>query len=364
VLTSLSVKAAAVAAGFDLCGIAPATRHPRLGRLADWIASGRAGTMRYLADSLEERLDPARVLPSARSVISLACVYNTSAPYSATQSDDRAAIARYAWGDDYHDVLRGRLRTLMRWMVETAGPGLEAFSCVDNGPIQERVFAEQAGLGWIGKNTCLINPDRGSWLFLSEILTNAELEPDAPGADHCGTCTRCIEACPTGAIVEPYTVDATRCLSYLTIELRDAIDPALREEVGPQIFGCDLCQDVCPWNRQAATSADPAWQPRAALRFPRLVDLCALSDDEWRRLVRGSALRRAGLSRIRRSLACAAARLPPAEARVALDALAAHASGRAPIVLEAIAWARAARARGEEACAGPGEVGPAGGEGW
>jgi len=363
-LTSLSVNAAAIAAGFDLCGIARAARHPRLARLADWITSGRAGTMRYLADSLEERLDPARVLPSARSVISLACVYNTRAPYSATQAGDRAAIARYAWGDDYHDVLRDRLRTLMQWMADTAGPGLEAFSCVDNGPIQERVFAERAGLGWIGKNTCLINPERGSWLFLAEILTNAELPPDTPGVDRCGTCTRCIDACPTGAIVEPYTIDATRCLSYLTIEVRDAIDPALRSEVGPQVFGCDLCQDVCPWNRQAATSADPAWQPRERLMFPRLVELCVLSDDEWRQLLRGSALRRAGLSRIRRSLACAAAWLPQAEARTALDALAAHTSGRAPIVLEAIEWARAVSVRGEEERAGSGDAGAAGREGW
>ncbi len=363
VLTALSVKAAAVAAGFDLCGVAPASRHPRLGRLAEWIGAGRAGTMSYLADSLDERLDPARVLPSARSVISLASIYNTAVPYSVTQVDGRAAIARYAWGDDYHDVLRGRLRTLVRWMVDTAGPGLEAFSCVDNGPIQERVFAEQAGLGWIGKNTCLINADRGSWLFLSAILTNADLEPDTPGVDRCGTCTRCLEACPTGAIVEPYTVDATRCLSYVTIELRDTIDPVMRAEVGPQIFGCDLCQDVCPWNRAAATSADPAWQPREGLLFPRLGELCVQSDDEWRRLLRGSALRRAGLSRIRRSLACAAARLPAIEAHAALDALAAHPSGRAPVVADALAWARSVVARGEEG-AGSHAEGRGGRSGW
>ncbi len=340
-LTSLAVKAAAVAAGFDLCGIARAERHAKLDRLASWVSSGRAGSMRYLADSLDERLDPRRVLPTARSVVSVACVYNTDAPYSHTIEPGRAAIARYAWGRDYHDVLRDRLRTLLAWMAETAGPGLEAFSCVDNGPIQERVFAEQAGLGWIGKNTCLINPELGSWLFLGEILTNADLDPDSPSTDHCGSCTRCLDACPTGALVEPHVLDATRCLSYLTIEHRGPVDPALRPAIGPQIFGCDICQDVCPWNRHATLSADEAWRGRAGLVFPGLADLCELGDDEWRRFIRGSALARAGLTSIRRSLAYATGRLPPAEAVSSLAALAGQPSSAAPEVQEALAWARA-----------------------
>jgi epoxyqueuosine reductase len=353
-LTSIGVKAAAVAAGFDLCGVARAERHPKLARLAEWVRSGQAGEMRYLADSLDQRLDPRHVLPTARSVVSLACVYNTDAPYSAAEPPDRAAIARYAWGADYHDVLRGRLRTLVEWMAETAGPGLEAFSCVDTGPVQERVFAEQAGLGWIGKNTCLINPERGSWLFLAEILTNAALESDSPIPDHCGSCTRCLEACPTGAIVEPYRLDATRCLSYLTIEVRGAIDGAMRPAVGPQIFGCDLCQDVCPWNRRAASSDDPAWQPGEQLVFPRLVELCALDDDEWRALLRGRALRRAGLSRIRRSLALGAARLSATDGKAALDALSRHPSAAVPLVADAIEWARAALEQRSRATAADG----------
>jgi epoxyqueuosine reductase len=340
-LTSLAVKAAAVVAGFDLCGVARAERHPKLARLAEWVAAGRAGSMTYLADSLEERLDPTRVLPTARSVISLGCVYNTDAPYSQAIADGEAAISRYAWGDDYHDILRNRLRTLVTWMVEEAGPGLEAFSCVDNGPVQERVFAEQAGLGWIGKNTCLINAELGSWLFLAEVFTNAELEPDSPGVDRCGTCTRCLDACPTGAIIEPYAIDATRCLSYLTIEHRGPIDPALRPAIGPQVFGCDLCQDVCPWNRRAVVTDDAAWQGRDGLVFPGLLELCALSDEDWRQRIRGRALRRAGLSRIRRTLAYAASRLPLAAAREALEALARHPSGGVPEVREAIDWARA-----------------------
>jgi epoxyqueuosine reductase len=306
-LSASSIKSKAREIGFDLCGIAPAVRHPKLSRLASWIEEGRAGDMRYLAESLDERLDPIVFLPTARSVISLATVYNTAHPYSTEMRGDRerVAIARYGWGDDYHGVLKGRLRRLVTWMAEAAGRGLEALSCVDDGPMQERVFAERAGLGWIGKNTCLINPELGSWLFLAEIVTNAELDPDPPGHDQCGTCTRCLEACPTQAIVEPYVVDATRCLSYLTIEQRGDVAASLRPAIREQIFGCDICQDVCPWNRRAATSDDPAWQPREGLLFPRLIDLCTLTDEAWRAMFKDSALRRAGSPRLRRSLAYA-----------------------------------------------------------
>lgn len=342
-LTAAAVKARAREVGFDLCGIATAARHPRLERLTSWIDRGYAGEMTYLRKSRDERLDPRRVLPTARSVVSLACLYNTTDPYStAVTEPGRAVIARYAWGDDYHDVLRGRLTELVRWMDEASGGGIEAFSCVDNGPVQERVFAEQAGLGWIGKNTCLINPALGSWLFLAEVLTSAELEPDRAGVDQCGTCTRCLDACPTGAITEPYVVDATRCVSYLTIETRGAVEAALRPAMAREIVGCDICQDVCPWNRRRVASADPAWQPRDAVRFPALVDLCQRSDDDWRRDLKGSALRRAGLRRIRRTLAYAAAQLPAADGSLALDALAAHPSAADEIVADAIGWARRA----------------------
>jgi epoxyqueuosine reductase len=307
-LSPAFIKSSARDAGFDLCGIASAAPHPKLSRLPEWIAAGNAGEMTYLAESAHERVDPSKVLPTVRSVISLGVVYNTAHPYS-VDAPDRAAIARYAWGDDYHDVLRDRLRRLVAALADAAGPGFEAFSCVDNGPVQERVFAEQAGLGWIAKNTCLINPRMGSWFFLAEILTNAELEADEPIVDQCGTCTRCIEACPTGAL-EPYSLDATKCLSYLTIELRGDVDESLRPAIQQQIFGCDICQDVCPWNRRAATSDDPAWQPREGLAFPELSELCGWTDEEWRARLKGSAMRRAGLRRIRRSLAYAAASLP------------------------------------------------------
>jgi epoxyqueuosine reductase len=342
VLTSDAVKSRAREIGFDLCGIAAAERAPRLARLEDWIASGYAGDMRYLATSLDERRDPARVLPGVRSIVSVACIYNTDRPYSTAVPPDRAAVSRYAWGDDYHDVMRERLRALVAWMAAEAGAGFEAFSCVDSGPVQERVFAERAGLGWIGKNTCLINAEHGSWLFLGEILASAALDPDAPALDHCGTCTRCLEACPTGAIVEPYTVDATKCLSYLTIESRGGVAPELRDRIGPHVYGCDICQDVCPWNRRAAVSRAAEWQPREGLDFPRLVDLCRLSDDAWRQMLKGSAMRRAGLRRLRRSLAYGAASLPAPEAGAALAALESHPSGQDPGVLDAIAWARTA----------------------
>jgi epoxyqueuosine reductase len=312
VLSSAAVKAHALACGFDLCGIARAERHPRLARLAEWIAQGYAGEMAYLADSLEERMDPSRTLPTAKSIISVAIVYNTDQPYSTDVDDpDRVAIARYAWGDDYHEVMRGRLRALLAALAGDAGPGFEALSSVDYEPVQERVFAEAAGIGWIGKNTCVINPKLGSWLFLGEIITNADLETDTPVPDMCGSCTRCIDACPTGAILsaadqQPYTVDATRCLSYLTIETRGEIDPGLQPAVAKQVYGCDICQDVCPWNRKAAVSADPAWQPRAGLAYPRLADLIAMSDAELSAAMKGSAMKRAGLTRLRRTLRYAA----------------------------------------------------------
>ena len=345
-LTRDSVIAQAREIGFDLCGIARADVHPRLARMAAWIAQGRAGEMTYLAESLDERLDPRRVLPTARSVVSVAVVYNTAssreAPTGEAAADSgRVAISRYAWGDDYHDVLRTRLRALLIWMQQQAGPGFEAFSCVDAGPIQERVFAEQAGLGWIGKHTGLINPQLGSWLFLGEILTNADLEPDAPGVDQCASCTRCLDACPTGAIVAPYELDATRCLSYLTIETRGALSDAARVLVGAEIYGCDICQDVCPWNRRAATSDDAAWQPRAPLASPTLVELCRLSDEAWRELLKGSAMRRAGLRRIRRTLAYATRHLPATSGRAARAELRSHASAAFPEVADAIAWAEA-----------------------
>ena len=340
-LTAAAVKAKAVELGFDLCGIAPAVKHPRLARLAAWIDEGRAGDMHYLRDSLDERSDPGVMLPTARSVISLGALYNTSAPAASDVSPDRAVIARYAQGDDYHDVLPRRVRALLQWMADVAGPGLEALSCVDNGPVQERVFAEQAGLGWIGKNTCVIHPKLGSWFVLAAIVTNADFETDTPAFDQCGSCTRCLDACPTGAIVEPWTVDATRCLSYLNIETRTMVAEELRPFLHTRVFGCDICQEVCPWNRRAPVSADPVWQSRPALESSTLVDLCLRTDTEWSAVLKGSALRRAGVRRIRRTLALAASHLPHDAAARVLAAMAHEPSAAHPDVAEALAWSRA-----------------------
>jgi epoxyqueuosine reductase len=241
-------------------------------------------------------------------VIVTGTVYNTDRPYSVETTDPaQALVSRYAWGDDYHDVVGARLDRLLDWMRAEHGEPFEARACVDTGPIHERAHAERAGLGWIGKHGCLINPDLGSWLFLSAIACSLPLAPDEPVLDRCGTCTLCIEACPTGAIVEPHVLDARRCLSYLTIELRREIPEPLRAAVGNRIFGCDICQDVCPWNQSAARSDDPAWQPRPALERPLVRDLWAMGDDELAGLTRGSAMSRAGVAGLRRNLAVAIA---------------------------------------------------------
>ena len=339
-LTADAIKAKAAELGFDLCGIARADHHPKLARLIEWIAQGRAGEMGYLADSAEERLDVRHTLRTARSVISVAVLYNTDRSCSAEGFEQgRVAVASYAWGDDYHTILRSRLRGLLEWLAANAAPGLEAFTCVDDGPVQERVYAEAAGLGWIGKNTCLINPRLGSWFVLGEIVTNLELDSDSPGTDQCGTCTRCLDACPTQAIVAPYELDASKCLSYLTIEVRGAVDAAMRPAIREQVYGCDICQDVCPWNRRSPASDDAAWQAREEFRSPRLIDLCRMTDDAWVTALKGSAMKRAGLHRLRRSLAYAAANLPEGERLTALEALRAHPSAQQPVVADAIAWA-------------------------
>ena len=307
-LTAESVRQRARTLGFDLCGVAPAEAVPESARIREWLARGYAGDMGYLPRTAHLREDVRRVLPSARSVIVTGTVYNTDRPYSVEVADPaQALVSRYAWGDDYHDIVGERQERLLDWMRAEHGEPFEARTFVDTGPIHERAHAERAGLGWVGKHGCLINPDLGSWLFLSAIACSLPLAPDEPVLDRCGTCTLCIAACPTGAIVEPRVLDARRCLSYLTIELRREIPEPLRAAVGTRIFGCDICQDVCPWNQSAARSDDTAWQARPALRRPFLRDLWAMSDDELAGLTRGSAMSRAGVAGLRRNLAVALA---------------------------------------------------------
>ncbi len=262
--------------------------------------------MRYLTDHRAAlREDPRRLLPSARTIICLGKVYHWPAPHTLELSGDtRAWISRYAWGDDYHDVMRQEMTHLVE-TLRSEGE-FEWRICVDTAPLLERSYARLAGLGWIGRNTCLINQKLGSWVFLGEILTSLDLDPDAPPPDRCGTCRRCIDACPTDAIVPlgtGFTIDSRLCISYLTIELRGEIPEAQRAGNGQHIFGCDICQDVCPWNRKAATTADPRFAPRLAA--PEFERLATLSETEFRDLFRGTPVTRARHTGFLRNVAVA-----------------------------------------------------------
>ena len=312
------------ALGFDLCGVAPVGRETafagpenkeqagpfeELRHLPAWLARGYAGEMKYLHDP--RRTDPRLVLGGARNLIVVALNYNSPQPPSTTRDDDQSAqpesprgwISRYAWGDDYHEVIQEKLKILIAEMRSEFPEPFEARAYVDTGPIVERVAAKYAGLGWLAKNTCLINSRLGSWLFLGVIVTTLALEPTlAPGqtppADLCGSCTRCLDACPTQAFTEPYVLDARRCISYLTIELRGAIPEEFRPQMGNAAIGCDICQDVCPWNRKAPVTSLAAFQPRdisesESLLWPELEWLAGLSQQEFSAMFRGSAIKRA-----------------------------------------------------------------------
>ena len=293
--------------GFDLCGIARATEFPELEHLEEWLDRGHAGEMHYLHDA--RRRSPSFVTHGARSLIVCALGYNTPFPNSTEAqvppgegSGPRGWISRYAWGDDYHKILGEKLESLVERLHQEFPEPFEARAYVDTGPIVERVAAKYAGLGWLAKNTCLINNDIGSWLFLGVIVTTlnlpASLGPgETPAPDLCGNCSLCIDACPTSAIVEPYVLDARRCISYLTIELRGAIPAELREPMGRHVFGCDICQDVCPWNRRAPVTALPNFQPRQreehSLLSPSLEWLISLTEAEFRQVFRESPVKRA-----------------------------------------------------------------------
>jgi epoxyqueuosine reductase len=307
VLSAEQIKQRARALGFDLCGVAAAESHPELLFLREWLDRGYAADMGWLPRSAEKRADVRNVLSGARSVIVTGTLYNTNRPYSRELPAGNAGISRYAWGDDYHDVLKRRLDSLLEWMRSVSDEPFEARPYVDTGPVQERVYAQYAGLGWIGKNTCLINPEIGSWLFLAEIVCTLDLEADTQGLEQCGSCTRCLEACPTGALVEPGVLDSNRCISYLTIEARGPLPVEHLEAIGTHVYGCDVCQEVCPYNRPAPTTQDPHWQPRAGLDLPRLADLAARSDDELRVLLRGSPMKRPKIEGLRRNLTIALA---------------------------------------------------------
>ena len=315
-LTSSGIKAKAAELGFDACGIAPAADLPELQFFRRWLDLGYGGTMGFLKRSASRRADVRRVVPSARTVIVTGTNYNTNRPYS-TECEDRgrAHVSRYAWGDDYHDVIPARLEALVAWMREVSPEPFDARVSVDTGPVQERVYARHAGIGWIGKNTCVISPSLGSWLFLGEIICSLPLEIDEPAFDQCGTCTLCLEACPTQALVAPGVLDSTRCVSYLTIELRDAVPHALRATVGTHVYGCDICQEVCPWNAVAPSSPDPAWQPRPVWDGVSVATLAEMTTEDWHDALRGSAMRRADVSGLRRNVDLASHNVAPTSGR-------------------------------------------------
>ncbi len=290
--------------GFDLVGIVPATPPQTTGHYRAWLEKGYHGEMAYLARpaAIAGRGDPALLLPGVQSVVVVAANYYPPPPSADLQDPSRGVLARYAWGDDYHDLLVPRLRQLGS-LVNAASAAY-----VDTGPLLERELAARAGLGFIGKNTSLIHPRLGSWLFLGELLLTRAVATrhPPPVQGTCGRCTRCLDACPTGALVAPYTLDARRCLSYLTIELKGPIPREMRPLLGNRIFGCDICQEVCPWNRRfARPTAEPAFQPRPESVAPRLLELIALDDDGFRQRFQKSAVRRAKRSGLLRNVAVA-----------------------------------------------------------
>jgi len=350
--------------GFDLCGIASAEGLADPADLKEWLARGYAGQMRYMHDP--RRAEIKQVLPNARAIIVCALNYNTANPSSieaagqasieaATRTGDgepQGWISRYAWGDDYHIVIGKKLEQLLASMrAHFTGPW-HARAYVDTGPIDERLAAQQAGLGWQAKNTCLINEEFGSWLFLGVIVTSLDLAPSnaafaAAPADLCGNCRLCLDACPTEALVEPYVMDARRCISYLTIELREAIPEDLRAPIGWQVFGCDICQDVCPWNRKAPVTSVPSFHAREKLMAPELSWLLSLGEEEFGHIFSASPVRRTKWRGLIRNACVAAGNLSghyAADAperlqlRKRLNELAASAD---PLIAEHAAWAMA-----------------------
>ncbi len=297
--------------GFELAGIAAAAPLPEASFYQDWVRAGMAGEMRYLeGHRAGVRSDPRNLLPSARSILCVGKLYNGPLPYSTAFNDlELAWISRYAWGDDYHHILRRGLERVALALAERAGEPVEWRVVVDTAPLLERAYARRAGLGWIGKNSCLIHEGAGSWFFLGELLLTLDLEPDAPPPDRCGTCTRCIEACPTAAIVptgrpEPaWTIDSRRCIAYYTIELRGPVPLDAHAAIGRHVFGCDICQDVCPWNHEAPVTEDPAFAPHHAA--PPLERLAALTENEFQEMFRSSPVARARYTGLLRNVAIA-----------------------------------------------------------
>jgi epoxyqueuosine reductase len=281
--------------GFELVGVTPAEGTPAIEHYERWLENGYAGKMDYLEKHLPLKRDPRNILPQVKSIISLGMNYHTIHPSEKQVKDSSLGqISRYAWGSDYHDIIRVKLRRLTKFIEETAEAALKSRVFVDSGPILEREYAQNAGLGWIGKNTNLINWQSGSWYFLAEILVSIELEYDLlPPRGSCGTCTRCIDECPTDAIIAPNVLDSRLCISYLTIELKGSIPRELRPQMGNLIFGCDICQEVCPWNSKATSTEERGFYPRKQNFVPKLLSLLNMTQAEFSKRFKGSPVKRA-----------------------------------------------------------------------
>ena len=304
-LNSAGVKAVAKSLGFDACGISAAGQlDDEARRLETWLHRGFHGTMNWMERNVEKRVDPRKLVPGAKSIISLLLNYYQEIP--ADPDPTTAQFSRYAWGDDYHDILKDRMYAMFEELDSLTG-GLDGRVFVDSAPIMDKVWAAKSGLGWIGKHTNLIDRQLGSWFFLGEIVSDLELEPDGPVPDHCGSCTRCIDACPTDAIVEPYVVDANRCISYLTIEHREDDIPAdLAVKSGTWVFGCDVCQDVCPWNKFARKTRVDSFMPRDGIVDTAITDWQEIDIEAFRERFRKSPVKRAKYEGLMRNLRIAA----------------------------------------------------------
>ena len=339
------LKERAAAEGFVALGIAPGKLAPKAGeRLRQWLADGRHGEMLWMESRADQRASPDALWPEVKSVIMLGMSYAPAHdPMALATHPDRARISVYAQGRDYHDVVKGALKRLAGWLAHEAGAGVKVF--VDTAPVMEKTLAEAAGLGWQGKHSNVVSREHGSWLFLGAIYTTAELAPDVPGADNCGSCRACQEICPTNAFPAPYQVDARRCISYLTIEHKGPIPLELRPLIGNHIYGCDDCLAVCPWNKFATSAAaNKAFLPRAELVAPRLADLLALDDAAFRALFSGSPIKRIGRDRFVRNVAIAAGNSGDSELGETLTALLDDESN---VVRDAAEWAIDELKRGE-----------------
>jgi epoxyqueuosine reductase len=334
---SLRVKEEAQLLGFELVGISAVRPPTHEGSFAEWLRRGFGGEMGYMTRTAELRRRPEELVPWARSVVSVGLNYQTAHDRPVRAAPTHGWISRYAWGDDYHQLMTRKLEALLEKITGLCGDEpLEGRAFVDSGPVLERDFAGVAGLGWIGKNTQLISPKRGSWFFLGELFLSIPLAYDKPIRDRCGACNLCLKACPTQAFVGPYVLDARRCISYLTIELKGWMPRHLRPLVGAHIFGCDICQEVCPYNVKALPTSELTFEPRAGLHAPELIELLSLNDSEFRRRFHGSPVLRAKRRGFLRNVAVA---LGNSGSSLAVSALASALSDHEPLVRGHSAWA-------------------------